>query len=223
MVGNQDRAKQGARRLFQAVSSRLEREPAASRPKVLLYGESLGSFGSESLFDDLDDMRGRADGALWVGPPRVNELWHRLTSERDAGSPVWQPTYQHGKTVRFGVDGATLSQPAASWEPPRIAYLQHPSDPVTWWTPDLIFTKPQLMDQPRGPDVSTRMPYVPVVTFCQVTIDMVLGANAPIGHGHMYGPEHTEAWALIAPPDGWSSDDTQRLLAAATTSSNGED
>lgn len=212
MAGNQERAKQGARHLFAAVTARLRQLPADAAPTVLLYGESLGSFGSEAVFDDIEDVRGRVDGVLWVGPPRANRLWRHLTAQRDAGSPVWQPVYRGGATVRFGAGGATLSQPGGPWQQPRVAYLQHPSDPITWWTTDLLFRRPEWLREPRAPDVSPRMPYLPVVTFLQTGIDTVLGANAPLGHGHMYGPEQAEAWALIAPPVGWSDHDTHRLL-----------
>lgn len=213
MAGNQERAKQAASHLFAAVSRRLAREPITSRPQVLLYGESLGAFGSESVVTDIDEVPRLVAGALWVGPPAASRLWRQLTAGRDAGSPVWRPTYRGGATVRFGHDGASLSDPTAVWRPPRLAYLQHPSDPVTWWGADALLRRPEWMAEPRGPDVSERMPFVPVVTFLQTGIDMVLGANAPLGHGHMYGPEHAEAWALVAPPDGWSERDTLRLVA----------
>lgn len=212
MAGNQERAKQGARHLFAAVMARLRHLPERSAPTVLLYGESLGSFGSEAVFDDLDDIPQSVEGVLWVGPPRANRLWRQVTADRDTGSPVWQPVYRGGRTVRFGADGASLSEPGEPWHPPRVAYLQHPSDPITWWTTDLLFRRPEWLRDPRPPDVSTAMPYLPVVTFVQTGIDMVLGANAPIGYGHMYGPEQGEAWALIAPSEGWSARDTRRLL-----------
>ncbi|MBD0292874.1 MAG: alpha/beta-hydrolase family protein [Jiangellaceae bacterium] len=216
MLGNQDRAKDSARHLFEAVVARVRTLPAGSRPRVFLYGESLGSFGSESLFDDVTDVRTPVEGVLWVGPPRANRIWHRLTVERDAGSPVWQPVYRRGRTVRFATGGAELAHPSGPWGPPRIAFLQHASDPVTWWSADLLLRRPEWLDEPRGADISDRMPYLPVVTFGQIAIDMALGANAPLGHGHMYGPEHTEAWALMAPPDRWHSEGADRLVALLT-------
>ncbi|MDQ3973561.1 MAG: alpha/beta-hydrolase family protein [Actinomycetota bacterium] len=212
MGGNQDRAKVAARTLFDAVARRLEQRPSSGRPLVLLYGESLGSFGSEQIFTGLADIRAHANGVLWVGPPRANRLWREFTAARDAGSPVWQPVYQGAETVRFGSDGAGLSQPRGRWTAPRVAYLQHASDPVTWWTPDLLFNRPVWLRDSRPPDISDKMPYVPVVTFVQTTIDLVLGGNAPLGHGHMFATEQAEAWALIAPPRGWSPADTTRLL-----------
>lgn len=64
MAGNQDRAARTARALFAAVEQRLTQLPASERPRLLLNGESLGSFGSEQIFDDLADVRRRVDGVF---------------------------------------------------------------------------------------------------------------------------------------------------------------
>ena len=214
MAGNQDRAATTARALFEAVERRLASQPTSERPLLLLYGESLGSFGSEQIFSDLVDMRGRVDGVLWVGPPRANRLWRQLTADRDPRSPVWQPVYEDGAAVRFGANGADLLELSSHWTAPRIAFLQHGSDPVTWWSPDLLFRRPAWLEGRRPRDISDRMPYVPVVTFLQTTIDTVLGGNAPMHYGHIYATEQAEAWSAIAPPRHWSSSDTLRLVSA---------
>lgn len=212
MIGNQDRAVEVCRALLEAVRDRLEQLPESSRPRLLLYGESLGSFGWEVLFDDLDDVERQADGVLWVGPPRANRLWQELMSKRQEGSPVWRPVVDGGETVRFGPDGDTLAAVDGPWSPPRIVYLQHASDPITWLSVDLLLDRPEWMDEPRGPDVSSHMPYVPVVTFWQLVVDLVMGTNAPIGHGHKFGSAQAEAWSLIIPPEGWSDADARRLV-----------
>ena len=213
MLGNQDRAIEGARALFDAVHSRLQQEPPAARPQLLLYGQSLGSFGSEQLFTSLDDAAARVDGVLWAGPPRANPLWRQLVDRRDPSSPVWQPVYDGGRTVRFGTDGAALSASPGAWTRPRIAYLQNASDPITWWSSRLLFERPEWMDDPLGPGVSERMPFVPIVTCVQIGLDLLQSTGVPPGHGHVFGPAHAEAWALIAPPRGWSPGDTARLVA----------
>lgn len=212
MIGNQDRAVEACRALLEAVHDRLEQLAETSRPRLLLYGESLGSFGWEVPFEGLEDVERQTDGVLWVGPPRSNRLWQELMSRREEDSPVWRPVVDGGKTVRFGPDGDTLAAVDGPWNPPRIVYLQHASDPITWLSIDLLFERPEWMDEPRGPDVSRHMPYVPVVTFWQLAVDLVMGTNAPLGHGHKFGLAQAEAWALIIPPDDWSTADTDRLI-----------
>jgi uncharacterized membrane protein len=213
MMQNQDIATDASAALYRVVSRRIQEEPESSRPKILLYGESLGSFGWERTFNGLDEVVDGSDGALWVGPPRVNPLWRRLISGRDPGSPIWRPVYEGGETVRFGPDVESFLAPGTRWPQPRIVYLQHASDPITWLGLDVFTDKPEWLDPPRGPDVSEHTPYVPVVTYFQMVIDLILGTNAPVGHGHKFGPAQAEAWSLILPPPGWTREDSKALVA----------
>lgn len=220
MIGNQDLAIEASRELFEAVERRLVETPPSNRPLVLLYGESLGSFGLEAAFKDLDDVRERTDGVLWVGPPRANRIWSRLVADRQPGSALWRPVHGSGDAVRFGPDGEALTMVDGPWLSPRVVYLQHASDPITWLSLDLMLRRPEWLDEPRGPDVSELMPYVPVVTFWQVVVDLIMGTNAPLGHGHKFGAAQAEAWSLIVPPLDWTGADTHELLAVVESSSS---
>lgn len=213
MMGNQDRAADGARALLDAVIARLESMPSESRPQLLLYGQSLGAFGFGRLFASLDQIPQHVTGVLWAGAPSATPLWQELVADRDAGSPVWEPVVQGGRQVRFGATGTALSRPAEHWERPRVAFLQNATDPIVWWRPRLLVERPEWMDEPRGPGVSQTMPFVPIVTGVQVGLDLLQSMGVPAGNGHVFGPAHAEAWTLIAPPPGWSSDETTRLLA----------
>ena len=95
-------AQEAGRDLFDAVYDAWRLRPAGHRPKLLVFGESLGSFGGEAAFSGAEDIRDRTDGVLWVGPTNTNTLWSRFTANRAPGSPEWQPVYQGGRTVRFG-------------------------------------------------------------------------------------------------------------------------
>jgi uncharacterized membrane protein len=70
-----------------------------------------------------------------------------------------------------------------------VLYLLHPSDPVLWWSPDLILREPDWISQPPGRDVLSAMFWVPFVTFWLVTADLPFAASAPAGHGHVYTTE----------------------------------
>jgi uncharacterized membrane protein len=48
----------------------------------------------------------------------------------------------------------------------------HPSDPIVWWSPHLIFSEPDWISQPAGSDVLHGMSWMPFVTFRQVTADL---------------------------------------------------
>ncbi|GAA0912410.1 alpha/beta hydrolase [Nonomuraea longicatena] len=197
--------------LFDAVRARWERAPQGRRPKLVVSGESLGSFQLENAFDDLPDLVRQTDGALFVGPPDANPIWRTLTSGRDPGSPVWRPVYQRGATVRFGQYPEDLTRPGTTWNHPRVVYLQNASDPVVWWSPRLIYARPEWLAAPRGPDLNPEMDWFPLVTFWQVLGDMSVGLDVPPGHGHVYGAGVVEGWAAVAAPRGWSAYDTARL------------
>jgi uncharacterized membrane protein len=209
---DKERARQAGRDLFNAVYGVWSRLPLDRRPKLLVFGESLGSFGAESAFGGADDIRNRVDGMLLVGPPNRNELWREYVADRDPGSTQILPSYEQGTTVRFARDPATdLDRPATTWQTPRVVYLQHPSDPIVWWGPRLMVSRPDWLREPRGADVLPATRWYPFVTFWQVTADMAFSTGVPAGHGHRYGAEPVTAWADIAPPDGWTPQRTAEL------------
>ncbi|MDT0310572.1 alpha/beta-hydrolase family protein [Streptomyces sp. DSM 44917] len=200
--------------LFDAVYARWQQEPEGERPRLLVFGESLAVSAIESAFDGLDDMIERTDGALMIGPPDFSPIHAELTRERDAGSPVWRPVYDGGRHVRFAqYPERDLRLPeGAAWEDPRIVYLQNASDPVVWWSPDLLFRRPEWLNQPLGPDVTSAIDWFPFVTFWQTTVDMAVSYGAPAPHGHRYGSNPVDAWAAVAPPEGgWTAEDSERL------------
>jgi uncharacterized membrane protein len=203
---DKERAREAGRDLFDAVYGVWSKLPVERRPKLLAFGESLGSFGAESPFSGADDISNRVDGMLLVGPPNRNELWREYVANRDPDSPEILPVYQQGETVRFAGDPTTdLSHPSGTWDRPRVVYLQHPSDPIVWWAPRLMVSRPDWLEEPRGKDVMPGMRWLPFVTFWQVTADMAFSTGVPAGHGHSYGTEPVAAWAEIAPPDGWTT------------------
>jgi uncharacterized membrane protein len=209
---DKERAREAGRDLFNQVYGVWSRLPRDRRPKLVVFGESLGSFGAESAFSGSDDIRNRTDGMLLVGPPNQNQLWGELVADRDPGSRAVLPAYEGGETVRFAARPADLQLPHG-WSTPRVIYLQYPSDPITWWSPGLMVRRPDWLAEPRGADVSPGMRWYPFVTFWQVTIDM-LGANdVPAGHGHNFGAMPVAAWAQIVPPTGWTAERTAALTA----------
>ena len=213
-IVDKDRAKAAGKALFDAVHARWATLPAATRPKLVVFGESLGSFGGEAAFSDVRALRDTTDGVLFVGPPSSNELWSDIVAHRDAGSPEWLPIYEDGRTVRFVARPENLARPAATWGSPRVVYLQYASDPIVWWSPDLLLSKPDWLAEPRGYDVLPSTRWVPVLTFLQVSADMAVSDGVPPGHGHRYGPDPADAWAAILQPAGWTAADTARLRAA---------
>jgi uncharacterized membrane protein len=207
------KAEEAGRELFDQVSAALSKLPADHRPKLLLFGESLGTIGGEAAFSSIEDLVHRVDGVVWAGPTSANGLWSRLVAGRDGGSSQILPTYHQGRTVLFAAGTADLATPADPASAPRVVYLHHASDPITWWSPALVWHKPDWLSEPRGRDVLPAMRWYPVVSFWQVTADLIFADDTPLGHGHRYGGEFAAAWAAIVPPPGWTAKDTARLAA----------
>jgi len=211
---DRERADAEGKALFDAVYTRVHQLPANHRPKLVVYGLSLGSAGSEGAFSSLGDVRARTDGALWAGPTNNNKLWSALVARRDPGTTEAAPVYADGLVVRFGDRPRDLLGPARPWLAPRVAYLMHPTDPVMWWSPHLLFARPAWLAEPRGRGVSPSMRWYPVVTFWQVSVDLANAAHPPQGFGHNYGAGMLDAWALVIAPPGWTAADTARARAA---------
>jgi uncharacterized membrane protein len=205
LLTDRQRAERAGRELFDRVHRKWSTLAREHRPRLLVFGESLGSLGSEAAFADLDDVRARTDGALWAGPTGANRLWSQLVAHRDAGSPEVLPIYEDGRAVRFASTPADLWRPPGPWTGPRVVYLQNPSDPVTWWSPTLALRRPDWLAEPRGYDVLPAMRWYPILTFLQVTADLALAERAPRRHGHNFDRAAVEAWAAIAPPAGWTA------------------
>jgi len=208
---DQENARQAGQALFEAVDALIQARPQNKRPKLVVFGESLGSFGGEAPFLALNNLVARTDGALFTGPTFNNTIWKDLTRTRDADSPEWLPIHGNGAHVRFVDSAAALDRPDGPWSKPRVVYLQYASDPITWFSPDLLFSEPDWLREPRGPDVLPTTRWIPVVTFLQVSADMAVSTDVPDGHGHVFIGVVADAWAAILSPPGWTPEKTAEL------------
>ena len=213
---DKENARQAGQALFEAVDQRVRALPEARRPKIVVFGESLGSFGGEAPFLSPNNIIARTNGALFSGPTFNNTMRDYIVANRDPGSPEWLPVFDDGANVRFAARAENLGRPEAPWGQPRVAYLQHASDPIAWWSPDLLFSEPDWLREPRGYDVSGDMSWIPVVTFLQVSADMAVAVDVPDGHGHRYIKDVVNAWAAVMQPPGWTPEKTERLRAMVT-------
>jgi uncharacterized membrane protein len=215
-----DKAREAGRTLYEAVYDEWAQQPELTRPKLLAYGLSLGSFGGQAAYGGVNDIKHSIDGALFLGTPSNTELWGEITANRDAGSPQWKPTYKNGATVRFASNNEDITANQQSWQGTRVLYVQHASDPVVWFSFDLALNKPDWLREPRGDDVSPATRWYPFVTFFQVGIDQFFGVNVPNGHGHNYPNTIVNAWNAIAQPEDWNEQKTAKLQAIIDTYSN---
>ncbi len=217
---DQQNAINAGQELFNAVYKEWSVLPVENRPKLLVYGLSLGSFGGQSAFTTAGNITSLVDGALFMGTPSSTTLWNNITDNRDSGSPEWQPVYENGKSVRFAATNEDIQKNQQNWQFPRVLYMQHASDPVVWFNFDLLLEKPDWLSEPLGPDVSSKMQWYPFVTFFQVTVDQFFGVTVPNGHGHNYPNTIVNSWSSVANPPNWNQSQATKLQGIINSYSN---
>lgn len=215
LVSEPDVGAETAQALFSTVHDYWTQLPRDRRPRLYLYGMSLGAYASEAstlIYDILGDP---FQGALWVGPPFANPIRRWATQNREQGTPAWRPRLGNSSSIRFTNQDKTLDIPGATWGPVRMVYLQYPSDPVVFFDPDALWRRPDWLRGPRAPDVSPLLQWYPVVTFLQLSLDLTLSQSAPVGYGHVYAPQdYLDAWIAVTDPKGRTTGELRNLRGA---------
>jgi uncharacterized membrane protein len=157
------------RLLLWGVKQRLAGLPPERRPKVLVFGESLGAWTSSDviMYQGIDGFEHYGiDRALWVGLPWLAK-WSRSGMTRGSGTLVPRGTVgvfdRHEQLAALdGRERARL----------RAVVLSHDNDPISVLGPDLLVQRPAwLADGRRGRGVPERMRWLPLVTFVQTGMD----------------------------------------------------
>jgi uncharacterized membrane protein len=173
--------------LLEAINKELDQRDPADRPRVVLYGESLGAQASQGAFTGggtivLDDLG--VNRALWAGTPYATE-WRR---EIFGGGPGIDASL----FARFASVDEYRDTPDEARSGIRYFFLDHHEDPVTRFGLDLAYRRPAWLGpaDSRPPNVSRTQGWVPAVTFWQSAIDTKNAATVIPGefkaHGHDY-------------------------------------
>ena len=158
-------AAQTQRELLDAILAELR--DRQSKPRLLLYGESLGAKVQEAAVPagllDLDAY-GIAQ-ALWVGTPggKVADEFHARCSQSSI-------TVDRPEQI-----------PADLTDRPRVWFLEHDGDPVVRFRPELLNQSPFWLDpaKPRGRNIPESMTWVPWVTWAQVLVCLLYTSPSP--------------------------------------------
>jgi len=214
LLANPDYGVETARAVFAAIYEHWRTLPPDARPRLFLHGLSLGAFNSDLSHDLHQVIAEPYHGALWAGPPFSSRTWSTATRGRNTDSPYWLPTFHDGTVIRFTAQKNHLDTPTAPWGSYRVVFVQYASDAITFYDPMSIWRQPDWMKFPRGPDVSPDMIWLPVVTFLQLTIDLMTAVLPPKGFGHVYAFDHyLDAWAALTDAPGWTREQLDTLKA----------
>ncbi|MBM3685858.1 MAG: hypothetical protein FJW85_02515 [Actinobacteria bacterium] len=150
----------------------------AHRPRLLLYGESLGARVQQAAIPggsrDLDRLG--VSAALWVGTPggQQSVAFHAATADESI-------TIDRPEQIPD-----VLPDPR-----PRVWFLEHDGDPVVRFEPTVAFRRPPwLAARPRGRNVPEAMMWTPGITWAQVMVDTLFATHITPGNfdsrGHDY-------------------------------------
>lgn len=186
-------------------------KPVDQQPELILFGESLGAFGSQSAWpagSSPSQVTEEISHVIWVGPPAESRLWKQWQAGRTAG-PAWQPVIDGGDVARVFINDTELTQ-APPLTGPAITFSAHPNDPVVYWSPDLLLRRPAWIEPPLGPGVDPHIRYFPIITYLSLGMDLISGGGPP-EVGHNYSGDIGPAIALTVNPVGWSPEKTAAM------------
>jgi uncharacterized membrane protein len=195
-LGMVKHAREQNRLLWLRILERLHRRPGR-RPRVVLFGESLGAHTSQDVFLHWGTLGPQAlgiDRALWIGTPYGSGWMHQVS-----GPDVLAVDRE---TVAVVNDFAQLEALGAHRRSKlRYVLLSHDNDGVTKFGVDLLTTPPRWLgpDRPRMETVegasprgiSPRLRWRPITSFFQTLVDMK-NAQIPGAYrawGHDYRPD----------------------------------
>jgi uncharacterized membrane protein len=176
------------RLLLKALHARLRERPEAERPRVVLFGDSLGAWTSQAAFEH-SGTSGLAelgvDRAIWVGTPQVS---------------AWKEEVLHGEG--HGVDrslvgvfndfGQVQALDARARSRLRYVMVTHDNDPITRFAPSLLVRAPDWLGPPdtRPRGVPRSETWQSPTTFLQTLIDIKNSVHGVPGRlearGHDY-------------------------------------
>jgi len=179
--------RQQFRALLWSVRNRLAGIPEEDRPKVFVFGESLGAWSSSDvvMYQGIEgfDHYG-IDKALWVGLPGMAK-WSRngmATGSSDLVSDGAVRVFDHPEEL----DGLTKAERNRL----RATILSHHNDPIALMAPEMMIEEPEWLTGERGRGVPDDLEWFPVGTFLQVVVDamnamvMVPGKFGSFGHDY---------------------------------------
>jgi hypothetical protein len=176
------------RLLLWGVTQRLAGVAPERRPRVLVFGESMGAWTSSDviMFQGIEgfDHYG-IDRALWVGLPWLAK-WSRSGMTRGSSTLVPEGTvgvFDHHDQLAALDEGQRARL--------RAVVVSHDNDPIAVLGPDLLVQRPPwLADGQRGRGVPQAMLWQPLGTFVQTGMDAMNAMLTTPGEFASFGHDY---------------------------------
>ncbi len=176
------------RGLLWGVKMRLAGMPAERRPKVLVFGESLGAWSASDVvmhqgiagFDHYG-----IDRALWFGLPGLAK-WSKTGMRQGSGDLV--PT---GTVAAFDNFGEYEQLDEEERERLRAVVVDHDNDPIAQMSMRWAVKRPPwLTGEDRGRGVAQSMDWAPLITFVHVAVDAMNAMRVIPGQFKSFGHDY---------------------------------
>jgi uncharacterized membrane protein len=172
---------------MKALTPKLKAIPPGERPKVVLFGESLGAWTSQDAFIG-QGTRGLAeagvDYAIWIGTPHGSEWKDQVNSGGPGIDARTVGTFDR-------IDDLDELDPAAR-QSLRYVMVSHTNDGVVLFGPELLVQQPSWLGSPetRPRKIPRGQRWIPITSFVQTLIDTKNAARVVPGkfeaEGHDY-------------------------------------
>ena len=174
------------RAFLHALTWRLRAIPEEQRPRLVLFGESLGAHTMQDAFlheGTKGFERAGVDRALFIGTPAGSGWAKRWRAGREKIDP-------DREVVEVAGYAEFEQLPAEQRAAARYFLVSHHEDPITKFDPTLAVDKPMWLDNPRETGVPRGIRWRPVGTFLNVGVDLKNSTDVVPGvfvaRGHDY-------------------------------------
>ncbi len=181
-----DEGREQNRATWNAVAEELRRREPEGRPRVVLFGESLGAHTSQDAFlhTGTDGLRRNLiDRALWLGTPYAS-AWSRTAHAHGIGQVA------PGGVLRVTcADDIDRLDPQAA-RAARYVLMEHDDDAIALFNLELLIREPSWLVEQRRRAVPGQARWSTPVTFLQTAVDVKNANNDDPGlftsAGHDY-------------------------------------
>ncbi len=158
------------RMLLNGISKRIAGMPKNKRPRVVLFGESLGAWTSQDslMHSGTDGLKAlNVERALWIGTPKGSKWKSQVSSKKWLNTdPELIGTFDNYQEV--------LDLKSEDREKLRYIMVTHYNDPIAQFSLELLIKQPEWVDndnkRPKG--LSKNIKYRTPGLFVQMMIDM---------------------------------------------------